>query len=48
MDWKIDLQKKKRMVLRSVFEPEREEETRGWRKLLNEGLHYLFFSCLFH
>jgi hypothetical protein len=31
-------------VLRRIFRPKRDEETRGWRKLHNEELHNLYFS----
>jgi hypothetical protein len=30
------------MVLRRIFGPERDEVTRGWRKLHNEELHNLY------
>jgi hypothetical protein len=31
-------------VLRRMFEPKRDEETGGWKKLHNEELHNLYFS----
>jgi hypothetical protein len=31
-------------VLRRIFEPKRDEVTRGWRKLHNEELHNLYSS----
>jgi hypothetical protein len=31
-------------VLRKIFGPKREEVTWGWRKPLNEKLHYLYAS----
>jgi hypothetical protein len=30
--------------LRRIFGPKRDEVTGGWRKLLNEELHNLYFS----
>jgi hypothetical protein len=32
------------MVLRRIFEPERDEVTGGWRKVHNEELHNLYSS----
>jgi hypothetical protein len=31
-------------VLRRIFEPKGEEVVRGWRRLLNEGLHNFYAS----
>jgi hypothetical protein len=31
-------------VLRRIFGPREDEETRGWRTLHNEELHKLYFS----
>jgi hypothetical protein len=31
-------------ALRRIFEPKREEEARGWRRLHNEELHNLYAS----
>jgi hypothetical protein len=31
-------------VLRRIFGPKRDEETGGWRRLHNEGLHNLYSS----
>jgi hypothetical protein len=31
-------------VLRRIFGPKRDEVTGGWRKLLNEELHDLYYS----
>jgi hypothetical protein len=33
-------------VLRRIFEPKRNEVTRGWRKLHNEELHKLYSSSI--
>jgi hypothetical protein len=45
--WSLTLRVERRLsvfenrVLRRIFEPKRDEETGGWRKLHNEELHML-------
>jgi hypothetical protein len=49
-NWSITLREEHRLrvfknrVLRRIFEPKRDEETGGWRKLHNEELLNLYFS----
>jgi hypothetical protein len=48
--WSLTLREEHRLrvfenrVLRRIFEPKRDEVTREWRKLHNEGLHNLYSS----
>jgi hypothetical protein len=48
--WSLTLREEHRLrefenrMLRKVFRPRRDEETRGWRKLHNEELHNLYSS----
>jgi len=48
--WSLTLIEERRLrvfenrVLRRIFGPKRDEVTRGWRKLHNEELNYLYSS----
>jgi hypothetical protein len=48
--WSLTVREERRLrvfenrVLRRIFEPKRDEETGGWRKLYNEELHKLYSS----
>jgi len=48
--WPLTLREERRLrvfenwVLRRIFGPKRDEVTREWRKLHNEGLNDLYFS----
>jgi hypothetical protein len=45
---RIQIEVFKNRVLRRLFGPKRDEETAGWRELLNEELYSLYSSPKIH
>jgi hypothetical protein len=42
--WSLTLREERRLRVRGIFGPKRDEVTREWRKVHNEVLHDLYYS----